>query len=101
MGKTVGRKAPLTLIERPRKSDMNPLMPQGCFCTLYIIYSFLRSKCYKQLTLTFLTRYIVPEAHNSERKNLPFPLQINPVKLKRQLADLKNFLPPSAPMGPR
>ena len=49
------------------------------FVPLYNL-EFLGYECYKQLTLTFCNP-LVPKAHNSECQNLPFPLQIKPVKV--------------------
>ena len=53
--------------------------------------SFLRSKRYKELTLTFLPP-IVPKAHNSDCQNLIFPWQIKPINKSQFKVKWQNFI---------
>ena len=56
-----------------------PALRKGTFVPLYNLL-FVRNKCYKQLTQTqFLTQQSLKLTVVSQ--NLPFPLQIKPVKV--------------------
>ena len=61
-------------------NKINPLMPKRCFCAS--IYFMVFKKQMFQAANTELFNPLVSTAHNSERQNLLFPLQIKkPVKV--------------------
>ena len=59
--------------------NINPLMPKRYVCISYLIFSFKKQML--EGGNSDLFNPLVPKAHNSECQNLPFPLQINPVKI--------------------
>ena len=55
---------------------INPLMPKRYFCTSIKLVVFKK----QEAANTDLFNPLVPEAHNSECQNVPFPLQISQQK---------------------
>ena len=80
-----------------KKGCFNPLMPKGYFGTSIKCIGFKKQML--QAANTELFNRSVPKAHNSESQNLPFPLQIRPVKSQLKLVCGFLFLSPAALMG--